>query len=366
MWENRELKAAFAVMASVAGVGFASGREIVLFFAQLGWAAWPGMLTASALFALLMRLVMGAALRTGASDLTGAFTRITGVRRAGAVSLLYGVLMAFAAVIMLRTCGELGALTLPVQGGYLKGVLLALLLATAVCAGRRQILPVLGAAAVITALLFYGGLMLDARPVRVNMRCETVLNLSGSLWAAAIFGLLHACLNASVAAGTAAAFSGGRVDPGKASAMTGGMMLACLMCAHGAMLRGGETIYAQSLPTVLLAARWGVRGFWLSAGYMYFASVCTLAASMSTLVSRMGEGQRCGKVRNAVVWAAILLICLRLSDAALGCIYPLMGWICAFFLIVPAFVQGDVNPDGPAWMKGIHPMKKMTEIDVKF
>lgn len=366
MFGNREFAAAMAVMAAVSGVGFASGREIVLFFAQLGWVAWPGMLIAAALFALLLRIAMGLARKTGASSLPGMFQRLMGSRSGDVVGVLYGLLMAFTAAMMLRTCGELGAIALPVKNGYLQGILLALFMAVAVCMGRMHFLPVLGALAVITAILFYGGLLLDARPVRVHMRSETVLNLSGSLWGALILGILHACLNASVAGGTAAAFSGGNFDPGKASVMAGGMMLACLLCGHGAMLRGGEALYAQTLPSVILAARWGIWGFWLSVGFMFLTSICTLSAAMGAIAIQLSGTGRQRRVSGIMLLMAFLFLFAMGSDTAMGFGYPVLGWICAFSLGALACWQDEKNcackPRGDVPSA----MQKMPEIDVKF
>ncbi|MBR0368394.1 MAG: hypothetical protein IJH86_08410, partial [Clostridia bacterium] len=53
MRERAEWRAALSVMAAIAGVGLSSGRELVLFFAQMKGAAWAGVLTACALFGAL-------------------------------------------------------------------------------------------------------------------------------------------------------------------------------------------------------------------------------------------------------------------------------------------------------------------------
>ena len=174
---------------------------------------------------------MGFARKTGAQSLPEVFRRLLGAWCGNAVSVLYGLLMAFTAAMMLRTCAELGALALPVKNGRLWGLIAAVFMSVTVLAGRQRLLPGLGAAAVVAAVLFYGALMLDTRPVRVNMRYETVLNLSGSLWAASVLALLHACLNSSVAGGTAAAFAGGSFDADKAAFLAGGMMIVLLFAA---------------------------------------------------------------------------------------------------------------------------------------
>lgn len=286
---NGEYRAVLAVMASVSGIGFSSGQEIALFFSQLGPAAWPGMALASLLFALLLRAFMHFARKTGADSLPGVFRRMYGPASARTIVVLYGFLMFLVSAMMLRTCGEIGALTLPVKHGYLAGMLAAVLSAVIICTGKTCCLPVLGLAAVISTALMYALSALDPRPVDIHIRMETVLRLSGSAKAAVILAMLHASLNASIASGTAAAFSGGNVNPGKASRTAGGMMLACLLAGHAALLRGGTALYAQSLPNVLLASRWGAAGFWISAGHMYLLSICSLSAALESLLRLIGK-----------------------------------------------------------------------------
>ncbi|MBR1820281.1 MAG: hypothetical protein IJ769_01520, partial [Clostridia bacterium] len=56
MQKGGEARAALAVMASVAGTGYASGRELAVFFAQLGRASWAAIALAAAAFGLLTGL----------------------------------------------------------------------------------------------------------------------------------------------------------------------------------------------------------------------------------------------------------------------------------------------------------------------
>ena len=59
----------------------------------------------------------------------------------------------------------------------------------------------------------------------------------------------------------------------------------CLLCVCvlltgcAALTRGGPLLLAHALPVVPLAARWGLFGFWLCAGFGYLCNVATLAAA---------------------------------------------------------------------------------------
>ena len=168
MMEKRRARAALSVVAAVAGTGYASGRELVLFFAQLGRLSWAGILLASTVFGALVGLM------SCASALRRWYGRVAAALR--------GLLLAAVAAVMLLEAGKLGALTLPARNGF--------------------------------------------------------------LW---------------------------------------GMLLALLLCANAAIARGGRQLLAQALPVVLLSARWGLAGFWMTALFSYVCAAATLAAALDGL-----------------------------------------------------------------------------------
>ena len=57
-----------AILAAVAGTGYASGRELVLFFAQTGRTGWIGICLASVVFGLLVSLLCRCGGSAGATD----------------------------------------------------------------------------------------------------------------------------------------------------------------------------------------------------------------------------------------------------------------------------------------------------------
>lgn len=289
MRRRAEWRAALAVMASVAGVGFASGREIALFFAQLKGAAWAGIAAASALFALMTGIASGRA-RMGCGD--GASHALRGDVLAGIHETLRLLLAALTSAAMLSRAGDMGALTLPMRHGYAFGAAFALLIALAVGWRRGRRLPAVGALAVLAACLFYGGMALDARPVRLYARSETVLSLAGSLPAAALLALVYASLNASVAAWSMDGLRDSAVRPARLGALSGALLGLALTLGNLALRRGGDALLAQMEPWVLLSARWGVAGFWLCAGFQYLCSVSTLSVSLGLLVRRALSDRR--------------------------------------------------------------------------
>ena len=89
-------RGAMAVLAAVAGSGFASGREIALFFAQTGPASWAGVGLAGLVFGLLVGLTAGAAARTDANGFPALCRRQLGRRAARLACGLHVLLLVVA------------------------------------------------------------------------------------------------------------------------------------------------------------------------------------------------------------------------------------------------------------------------------
>lgn len=276
-------RAALAVMAAIAATGYASGRATALFFAQMGWVGWLGALLAAAAFGGLVGLVARLAQRSGASGFAALCRRRLGRAACRAVGVLHGTLMALVATASLLNAGKLGALTLPARHGFLWGIVLALLIAALINATRRRALPWLGMILCTVGAAFFAALALDPRPPRLALHGEVVLTLAGSLPAATILALCFAALNACVAADAAARFATGCVRPGRLGLLCGALLGGLLLAGCAALARGGAAVLAQALPTVLLAARWGLFGFWVCAGFGFLASTATLGAALAAL-----------------------------------------------------------------------------------
>lgn len=285
MRRGEQLRAALAVTGAVAGVAFASGRETALFFGQLGWAGWLAIPVAAAWFGLLSALLSRWAQKHGANGLPALRRAIPG--GAGtAARLLHGLLLGEVGAMMLCGAGEIGALALPVRHGFAWGAAVALALAGFATLARLRPLPWAGLAALTLGMLFYAGLALDSRPARVFLQGEIDLALEGSLPAALLSALVFGSMNACVAAGTVVRFSQPSARPWRLGALCGGFMGAALLCANAAAARGGRLLLAQTLPTVLLAARWGLAGFWINCAFGFLCAASTLSAAVDGLIGR--------------------------------------------------------------------------------
>jgi len=333
MEKRGAVRPTLAILAALAGTGYASGRELVLFFAQTGRAGWIGVCFAPVVFGVLAALLCRWAGEAGAEGFSGFCARLMG-RRAGAVAAwLHGLLLGLTAVVMLCGAGELGDLTLPVNHGWLWGASIALLIALLVNLSRLRPLPWLGLAVLAGGVTFYGALALDPRPPRVWLEGAVELALEDRWPASILLALVYGAMNAALAANTALRFGRG-ADAKRVGLGCGLSLWAMLAVANGAILRGGKPLLGQAMPTVLLAARWGVAGFWACAAFGYLCAVSTLAAVLGGLV----DGLRVGRGRGALVTAlaAAALAALIGLRRTIGAGYPAVGWLCALLMLAMA------------------------------
>ena len=269
MRERAEWRGALSVMAAIAGVGLSSGRELVLFFAQMKDAAWVGVAAACALFGLLTAFV---AAQGGDCPRRGGIERLRELLR-----LLFAALVS---AFMLLRLGELGALTLPLRRGYLFGAGFGLLLALVLAWGKPGLPVTLGLAA------FYCANAMDGRPPRVYLSGATEFALAGSTGAALALASVYAAMCGCASLWSLRRLREGTVRPAALGVKSAALMALVLVSACAALLRGGDVVLIQPMPWVVLSARWGLAGFWLCAGLSALCAGATLSAALGFLLSR--------------------------------------------------------------------------------
>ncbi len=330
MEKRGEARAMLAILAAVAGTGYASGRELVLFFAQTGRTGWIGVCFASVVFGLLVSLLCRCGESVGATNFVQFCQRMIG-KRAGAVAgWLHGLLLALSAVVMLCGAGEMGALTLPVRFGWLWGAGSALLIALALNLARLRPLPWLGFVVLAVGVAFYVALALDPRPTRVWLDGAVQLALEDSWSASILLAVAYGAMNAALAANVALRFGAG-AKPGRVGLGCALSLCVLLTAANGAVARGGRRLLGQAMPTVILAARWGLFGFWACAGFGYLCAVTSLAAALCGLIDAMRGGVGKGALLTTLAVASLAgLLGMRRT---VGASYPVVGWLCAALML---------------------------------
>jgi uncharacterized membrane protein YkvI len=319
-----------AIVAAVAGTGYASGRELVLFFAQTGRAQWIGIGFAPVVFGLLTALLCRCGAGMGANSIAVLCKRLMGKRMGAVAGWLHGLLLALTAVVMLCGAGEMGALALPVRYGWLWGAGIALLIALLVNLSGLRPLPWLGLIALTAGVMFYGALAMDPRSPRVWMEGAIQLALEDSWPASILLALAYAAMNAALAANVVLGFGSG-TKPWRVGLGCALSLWALLAAANWAIERGGRRLLGQAMPTVVLAARWGLTGFWICAGFGYLCAVTTLSAALSGLIGAMRGGGHKGGLLTALAMAALTgLLGIRRT---VGVSYPVVSWLCAALML---------------------------------
>ena len=316
---------ALALLGGVIGAGFASGREILRFFAGHGRMASAAIACALAmLLALFLRLPaqMDAC---GAGSLI-ALCRIRLGRRFGLFcGGLFMLLCAVTGAAMLAASAELGALLLPISHAYALSLAFSLLMA------------------VLFALLGFSGVALPG----ALLACLFPLLLM-RLWAlpmgeacflpamtpdlpvrALSDGAAYGALSAAQMAGMLSQLAAQpRKDRQRAVILFILLFGSILSLGTAVCCRHMPAIVHQALPFVCLSRALGAPGYRLVALCMYAAALSTLCVMLRALMPA-------SCLKHALGAAALcLLLSLIGFDTLIAHGYPLLGALCAGLLLV--------------------------------
>ncbi len=319
-------KASLAICAAIIGAGFASGREIVSFFAGLGSASWLGVVTASVVGGLLIYVIMRLSQHTRARTLPRIYGTLMGRRCQDAVSLLHGLLCLCAASAMLSAGAELGALTFPVQHAHALGLTLTLCAALASLMVGLHSLSVLGGVLTVLTVLYYAA-------IASGNHAAPSFSTDGLLLTIPL-GLLYASFNAALVGGTICLSAHQGASPARTARLTGILLFVLIACANRALLGAEDDILLSALPTVLLTARWGLIGYYSTIACMWLAVLTTLCAMLHSLSALLVEAHL--PQRRALILSVSAACALSVCgfETIVNVAYPMLGWVCTVALIV--------------------------------
>jgi len=319
-------------LGGVIGAGFASGREIVHFFARHGSCAWiaAGM-AAAVLSALVMRLPAQMQRMQCAS--LGALCRARFGDRLGTLcGALFFLLSAFTGGAMLAACAELAALSVNIHHAYAFGLVVSLLLG-AFCAMRGlQGLALPGA--LLCALLPFLLLALVRLPAGETGRMTHVLP-----HIACLDGVLYGALNAAMLAGMLPLLITQDSRRRRRCVCLFALLFGALLALGVLVCRKHlGAVFHQPLPFVFLSRALGRRGYLLIAACLYAAALstlCTMLCSMSLMAARISQPL----LRMALCCGLCLPPALLGFGRIVQSAYPVLGLLCAallFLLCLPA------------------------------
>ena len=326
-----ELREACAANAAMLGAAFISGREAASFFAVAGWASWAGIAVSSVLFGALMGMLCNFARITGAATLPGIYYSRLDERCGDAISVVHALLMLMMGAVALSTAGELGLLSLNLPNPVPVSALVTLLTALALtCRGMRP-LSSIALVTIPACILFFAALALDPRPSGAGVFIEAdIYDISGNLPAAVFLGALFAFLKSAMAGGVAAARSRG-LAPRKFGVCCGAILALVAGTANWALHCAGPEVWGLSLPSVVLAARWGVAGYYLSIYVMWLGCISLLSCAIGSLTALFSA--RVSRPAAALFTSAgIALMSVTGLKPLVSVGYPMLGWLCAICL----------------------------------
>ena len=317
--------AALALVSGAVGAGFASGREILRFFAAHGAAS--GAAVVSALLALAFCFLrLPACLAAFGCASLGELCRARLGRPMGRLcSVLFFLLFAVTGGAMLAACAELAALILPVRHAYAAGMIISLLIAVPLARRGLSGLAPLGALlCVFLPVLMLRLLALPAGEARFLPAMAPDLPVR-----AVLDGAAYGALNAAMLAGALPLLLGLSPAGRRRAVIAFSLLFGALLCLGVAVcLRHMPAILHQPLPFVYISRPLGKSGYYLVACCLYTASLSTLLTMLAGLRRMLGSR----------LSLAPALPCLFFALFGFGPIvqigYPVLGALCAGLLLV--------------------------------
>lgn len=333
-----EFREACGVQAVLLGAAFVSGRETAFFFSGAGPYSWLGIGLAAVIFGLLTALLARLARDTQAASLPGIYYAALGVRCGDALCVLHALTMLMTGAAALSTAGEMGALALddPCASWLFAGM--AMLLALIPALNGMRLIGLLGLIAVPACCLFFLAMAMDPRPAAAGAYLTDSLLSSRRFWPLTLtLGILYAFLKSALA-GSVAILRGARLRPGRFGLCNSLLLGLTTGLANWAIQSQGPETAELNLPMVVMAARWGVFGFYLAIYLMLLGCAGSLACAIGSLSSLISG--RVGRLnRLMLVLSAIALMSAAGLRSLVEVGYPLLGWLSALALTSLALLR---------------------------
>jgi len=318
------VSAAFALLSGAIGAGFASGQEIMCFFAPCGAMAGAAMIAALAALCFFF-LRLPAQLCAFRCSSLGALCRLRFGQRLGRVcSALFFLLCAVTGGAMLAACAELAALTLPAAHAYGAGLVFSLVLAVLLAAKGLSGLALPGM--LLAALLPVMLLRLNALPA--GEACFLPAPTPVLPVRAVLSGTVYGALNAALLSGLLPALLAlSPVQRRRTAALFSLLFGFLLFLGNAVCQRHLPALASQPMPFVYLSRALGRDGY-------FFLAACLYTASFSTLLAMLaGLSRLCGN--NLLLPPACCLLFARAGFVPIvKSAYPVLGALCAGLLLL--------------------------------
>lgn len=322
---KKSISAVFACVGAVIGAGFASGREIMVFFTRYGRHSWWLVLLAGGMMGWLCHLCMRCA-KTD-SDWPGLFAY--GRRWAVLVSCL---LMIVTAGAMISAAGHMIALLWVNEWAYAIGAAGTMLMAW-LCSFRS--LRMMGWISALLSILLV--CILAYAIGRTNAEYAVLLTepTGTALLRAVLFAAAYAAMNMMLAIGVVCRSAGqGRWVPAAV-----GLVIAGLLGLSNALYSRHPELLDAAFPIVALLNGYGRNGFLLSVILLYLSIFTTQTAVMLALRSAVERYVSSPLISCVVTLGLPLMVsCAGFSGIVDG-LYAPAGLICLLTVFAPLAVR---------------------------
>lgn len=324
--EKRTGRVAAEICGAVVGAGFASGKEIALFFSRFGVWSWAGIAVA---VAVVGGVCLGVMRCPGVAGMPLCWQgRVPG----RLWTALFTGLMAATGGAMLAGAGEVAALLLPVRGAYWLGAAATLGLAWMLAGRKLKTLPMVSRALILclAAVVVLGAVL----PRREAAQLHTASR--AQLPAGLVCGACYGGFNVALACPAAA--DGAELTARQRRRCTGMvcLVLGLLLGCGNLVLVRSPGLQGETLPFIRMLAPLGRVGYGLCGAALYLAALTTLAAALRGLKAHLGRGYAAGA-------AAVAALSLGGLERMVTRVYPLLGAGCLALLAL-ALWQNRTKP----------------------
>ncbi|NLV57222.1 MAG: hypothetical protein GXY67_00465 [Clostridiales bacterium] len=334
---NQTWSRALACIGAVVGAGFASGREVMVFFSQYGWFSWPLILFSTGLMCMICSLVMRKTRAYSCSHwcsiYQGRSKRIHWLGE-GCVFLLMGV----TGGAMVSASGNLVALALPIQHAYWVGVITTLLLSYFLTQQNLKPLALLSAFLTLGILASYVLILAYRKEPMVTVNIREPLTLAGGV-KAVLFSAAYSGMNMAISLGVVCKCAQTKTRTICRSSLAFGLVLTGLLFISNHVLLQYGDLQDATFPIVRLLSSLGQSGFWISLVVLYLAVFTTLTAILCTLRNMALSHHLSAPSIPVLTLGVPLLFSLIGFEQIVESVYAPVGLACLLLIFIPTILR---------------------------
>ncbi|HJV45557.1 MAG TPA: hypothetical protein VJ824_07505 [Bacillota bacterium] len=334
------LQVAATYIGTVVGAGFATGREVVEFFARFEWNGLLGIMVASFLFIWLGTKMMILSAKIDAYSFQDLINYLSGKRVGGIFNFFMLLILLGVTSVMISGAGAIFHEQLGLS--YLLGAIVTVILCYFVM--TRGLSGVLTINSIVVPLMVFFSLLIAVNTIQhythVSIPLGVIVTFNFSTWEWILRSLTYASLNLCLAQAVLVPLGRDIKDEKilKWGGILGGIGL-CLMlfCANFALMSLKEND-SYEIPMAEIIRNFGsvIHLFFLFV--IYGEIFTTLVGNVFGITRQM---YTLTQISEKILGGFFLLFCLLVSQIGFGTLisylYPLFGYIGSFFLLLLIF-----------------------------